>query len=1436
MGDELRDIELQIKRLTEEKQRLERTLQELTEKRKHILQNQSLESFSSDEVSSLQDSCSSFSGRRQSYDKLISHADTKGQSFEIKMATLLFLRGVNSSQKFFLATNMSGVGQFDDLVFLHGNRTFLVQLKHKQKVKSKNNYVGVSRELLSLQGIFSIIQYCRSYPSASNWLESSGLSENSELVLFTNRVLHTNSTCPNSVLSTGGQTFLFDEDKDAEVYSLFQELELYIRVLHEEDTSSLPERIDLADVEVKTIHIKRRLQDLKQDPSRLDKEREDWRDMSYYKKFLSKLRLYSGQADENELDNYIKQELFQTFGTSGVDNDIIFEKLLKEIHNWWENESFFLTEEVYFWQNLIQSRVDSLNKAVLSKLRCHELSFIEEQTSYLKEQIFNNSVVQIVPEKTNGASVLSCLKVHQSLRHEHHLLVDYATFESRFSEILALWERGKMYNVLVVKDMANSKSLTESIKRVLQSNPHKRFVLISRNFDQVGTMLDGRVITDHFKFKQLDQMSQEKILDSEINFQGFDISLKTLVKSTTLFHTITSDIVTGIKEVKVGDKLADDDDSYIPRTLLRQEHISKGILSVKGTERVAVSEMSIHELQKLVPPGEIVEQFSICETSDLHKCRYIIINDLEDFRKLCEMFNSFHWLKNNGDNLIWMQSKGKLAFIRRHILQNVGPVMYTKVNEISKLPQNVVLVVAEPGMGKSTELSHLASELKQGNPTMWVVKVDLYDYTDHLSKDQPSTLELLLRAGKFNTEFERSLFKHEIHHDGNITVMFDGFDEISPNYAEKVITILKILAATHIKKIWVTSRPVMRENLERELSTLAYILKPFSRDDQREFLLKLWKGAHTGPHDLKNLVSSLLRVTARSLNDKQRIMTGIPLQTKMLAEAFWEDAQHYCATGEHRLPLKLDVLQLYNMFVNRKWQLYYEKNMVDITRVGLSENFQDLRDVFEQCHMSCALLTVLEHDEVRKLHNSETIMKQVQAFLTKFRTGRDKTGIVIDVINDRAIFIHRTFAEYFVALWFAENFRHVTEYLKTKIFEPNFQIVRKFFNRILAQKFTLHTAILNHDKCTVETLMSAQTLDVNVRDEGGRTPLYLAVMSLIEDDPNSVVQQIIAILLEYGANPGIKDKVFGWRPLRLADKIRTSPYIFGLLLDKKASSSDLVLARQEIPGNDMYVQDVLRIAARHGFVKLAKFVFECGIRVGHSIMVVSDNRSECCATMLHEAARYGQLRLVKYLIDHKADIEARDSSMNERTALMWAAERGQLGIVEYLIKRGSNVNACDEYGYTALLLAARNAKLDVVKLLTQHTDVMACDNEGDSILHFAARSGSVELVTYLLNIGLDSNCRNRSQQTPLWQAALYGRNQVTHLLCQKGADLYIQDTFDGYTPLHVAAEKGHLRVVQCLICHGASASALDKRGHTPLDVAVEYNNAEITEFLLKKRS
>jgi uncharacterized protein len=87
------------------------------------------------------------------------------------------------------------------------------------------------------------------------------------------------------------------------------------------------------------------------------------------------------------------------------------------------------------------------------------------------------------------------------------------------------------------------------------------------------------------------------------------------------------------------------------------------------------------------------------------------------------------------------------------------------------------------------------------------------------------------------------------------------------------------------------------------------------------------------------------------------------------------------------------------------------------------------------------------------------------------------------------------------------------------------------------------------------------------------------------------------------------------------------------------------------------------------------------------------------STALHYAAAQGDLRIVKYLVSKKVNIDAQDAGGT--TALMWASYKHHPKVVEYLIGRKANLAIRREGGDRALEIARGVDDKEVLKMLKE---------------------------------------------------------------------------------------------------------------------------------------
>jgi len=180
-------------------------------------------------------------------------------------------------------------------------------------------------------------------------------------------------------------------------------------------------------------------------------------------------------------------------------------------------------------------------------------------------------------------------------------------------------------------------------------------------------------------------------------------------------------------------------------------------------------------------------------------------------------------------------------------------------------------------------------------------------------------------------------------------------------------------------------------------------------------------------------------------------------------------------------------------------------------------------------------------------------------------------------------------------------------------------------------------------------------------------------------------------------------------------------------------------------------------------------------------------------TLLGKAATQGQVKVVNYLLDQGAEIDAGFPPLYQ------AAGAGNRAMVELLLSRGADVNRGAEYGMTALCRAVQEGYISIIELLLAHkADLDVCDS--------------------------------RNGRTPLLMAVENGREKCLPLLLAAGAKVDVENK-QGRTPLSLAVENGSLEIIKTLLAAKADANG----GHkdAPLLTAIYENNFAAAEMLLQ---
>ena len=110
-------------------------------------------------------------------------------------------------------------------------------------------------------------------------------------------------------------------------------------------------------------------------------------------------------------------------------------------------------------------------------------------------------------------------------------------------------------------------------------------------------------------------------------------------------------------------------------------------------------------------------------------------------------------------------------------------------------------------------------------------------------------------------------------------------------------------------------------------------------------------------------------------------------------------------------------------------------------------------------------------------------------------------------------------------------------------------------------------------------------------------------------------------------------------------------------------------------------------------------------------------------------------------------------------------------------------------------------------------------------LGVAALHGNLEAVSVLLEVGA-------SQDKPLTENGNTRHLNIIRFLTETGLDKDQRTAEPRWTPLHVAAQAGHLDVVRILVEAGARKDRTSKTGITPLFAAAHKGQIEIVRWLV----
>ncbi|CAL8138531.1 unnamed protein product [Orchesella dallaii] len=854
----------------------------------------------------------------------------------------------------------------------------------------------------------------------------------------------------------------------------------------------------------------------------------------------------------------------------------------------------------------------------------------------------------------------------------------------------------------------------------------------------------------------IQQFSSEALraLNFKIRFQGSVMQLHEILQGLSIddVQELIEKYLWQPKrpELLINDSLPKPLSYYVTRRLTTRCTLEPALFTFECKDVFVIRYIELHELAIFAKNQDIDLSTNQLDTLSV---RFIVLEYKQDFDRICEISSApVHLIDHEIGQFTWVRSHGNIINLKNHLhtaQQNLDEDEFT--SECLK-SSKTICIADTPGMGKTVLLISIAHKILRAQRHTLVRYIVLRDFIQKVKNRSEATnsaflINLIANEAcetEFGCEIIKLLFQAQ---QQTVHLMFDGYDEVLESQVDITNLVLETISLLKSVKLYVSTRPHLKDELENTLAVLGYTIQAFGEKEQLDFLTKFWGqfGKRTIDSKLHEFAIKCIAKLQKTMNDFEREIAGIPLQCQLLAEVYKNEAIKYTSpeSNVHGKDNEINVqitsfFEMYRQLMELRLRKVQMPKNIGLWRKIRGWSLEDQTKFINKAH-EYAALRLLFPDYV----------SQFKRFLIKSKQFKTRKLCAIGLLEESesrtgfVCFAHRTFAEYFLGMFVA---RMIIKHFGIGYEDHEFSkyVFTNFLLNTIFRTTTSWTSLLRDSKAGRCKILESSSFQ------------YPVICYFVNGHIRSSEPQCISNMSWTTDVNQLYNVVFACvnHDYHELCKLVLQPQTHRKLIQDRFEVAELVFFAAKCTNIDH-------------FKTIYHYVLKSlGSKI-HQSLVIKSSSPEFKFTPLHTAVERGHFAIFNFLRNSALNQTARCTESWTVKYILHCCVAGSVnddkitlsqkaGIIILLSKTNrETINERLSDGTTPLL--SFNVHVELVKtLLDCGADFRAKNVFGESVFHVCAKNGNHAALTYLLQLPGVSNTQITAEDSNGYTPFLHG--------------------------------------------------------------------------------